>query len=103
MSEVVRVPRLNAESKALVEQKMRDRKDAYCRVFQNDVVENSAIFVLRDLATFCREGSTTFDLNERVHCALEGRREVMLRIRDYLNLSVQELCNKYVKGYTDGE
>lgn len=47
--------------------------------------------VLVDLAKFCRANETTFHPDPRVHAALEGRREVWLRIRAHLDLSDQEL------------
>lgn len=42
--------------------------------------------VLEDLAKFCRAHETTFHTDPRVHAALEGRREVFLRIQQHLNL-----------------
>ena len=47
--------------------------------------------VLEDLAKFCRANETTFHPDARVHAALEGRREVWLRIRAHLDLSDQQL------------
>lgn len=47
--------------------------------------------VLRDLAKFCRAYESTFHPDPRVHAVLEGRREVWLRIQEYLELSVDEV------------
>lgn len=38
--------------------------------------------LLLDLAHFCRAYETCFHADQRVHAALEGRREVWLRIRE---------------------
>lgn len=51
--------------------------------------------VLKDLTKFCRGNETTFDSDPRVHALLEGRREVLLRIAQHLNLSVEELWALY--------
>lgn len=77
---------------------LSERQLAYKRVFGNDDPENpdpSKAMVLADLGRFCREFETTFHQDPRVHAALEGRREVVLRIRDYLVLSLDELLKKY--------
>lgn len=47
--------------------------------------------VLRDLAKFCRATETTFHTDPRLHAALEGRREVWLRIQKQLGLTPEEL------------
>ena len=47
--------------------------------------------VLTDLAKFCRAHETTFNKDDRMHAVLEGRREVWLRIQNYLKLSTDEL------------
>jgi hypothetical protein len=47
--------------------------------------------VLQDLAKFCRADTTCFHADPRIHSALEGRREVWLRIQKHLNLSSEEL------------
>ncbi len=51
--------------------------------------------VLRDLMKFCRAQETTFDPDPRVHAALEGRREVYLRIVQHLGLTSDELFELY--------
>lgn len=51
--------------------------------------------VLKDLAKFCRANESTFHEDSRVHAALEGRREVWLRISQHLNMSPDELWDLY--------
>ena len=40
--------------------------------------------VLKDLAYYCRADRSAFHVNERAHAAIEGRREVWLRIAHHL-------------------
>ncbi len=47
--------------------------------------------VLKDLAWFCRAHSPTFHADARIHAMLEGRREVWLRIQEYLQLDMEEI------------
>jgi hypothetical protein len=47
--------------------------------------------VLKDLARFCRAFEPTFNVDDRTHALLEGRREVWLRIQNHLNLSPEDL------------
>jgi hypothetical protein len=51
--------------------------------------------VLKDLAYFCRADRTTFDQDPRISAALEGRRDVWLRIVQHLNLGTEELNELY--------
>lgn len=62
---------------------------AYNRVFdrQSPFTET----VLRDLAKFCRAHETTYSPDARIHAVLEGRREVWLKIQEYLNFTVEEI------------
>lgn len=76
-----------------IELAMRDRKVAYVQIFKPETTPGKA--VIEDLSKFCRQNISTFHPNERVHCLLEGRREVMIRILDFLQLPVDELCKKY--------
>lgn len=52
--------------------------------------------VLQDLASFCRAKETTFHPDQRVHAALEGRREVYLRIMDHMEMEPEEFFAKYL-------
>lgn len=53
--------------------------------------------VLEDLARFCRANESSFHLDSRVHAALEGRREVWLRIQQHLNLELDSLSKIFIK------
>lgn len=79
---------------------VRDRKLAYIHVFGMENAANRA--VLADLKRFCRASESTFHPDGRVHALVEGRREVVLRIMDFLELSIDELCVKY-GGSKDGQ
>lgn len=67
------------------------RKRAYQLCFQNPT-QNA---VLIDLAKFCRANETTFNADPRIHAALEGRREVFLRILQHINLDANQLMALY--------
>jgi len=71
---------------------LRRRKSAYQGTFTRNP---AAMEVLADLAKFCRAGSTTFHDDPRVHAALEGRREVWLRITQHLHLTSEQLYALY--------
>lgn len=63
------------------------RRTDYVRTFNTPHGEK----VMADLAKFCRANESTFHPDPRVHAALEGRREVWLRLRQHMDLSDQEL------------
>lgn len=67
------------------------RRQAYVNVFDGPNGEA----VVKDLAKFCRARETTFNADPRVSALLEGRREVFLRIAEHLNLTEEELFEKY--------
>lgn len=69
----------------------RQRKAAYQLAFS----AASGTAVLEDLAKFCRASSSCFHADPRIHAALEGRREVFLRIREHLDLSPEEMVEHY--------
>ena len=54
-----------------------------------------AIAVLEDLAVFCRANASCYHDDPRLHAALEGRREVWLRIMEHLNLTIEDLVKRY--------
>lgn len=66
---------------------LTQRKRAYLQSFSG--VAGKA--VLADLAIFCRANETCFHPDARASAALEGRREVWLRIREHLDLTEEEL------------
>lgn len=79
---------------ALVERTLdflRIRRRAYNLTFRSIEGQNMLI----DLAQFCRANQTCFDPDPRIHAALEGRREVWLRIQQHLNLTSEELFALY--------
>lgn len=80
------------------EQLLRDRQSAYQRVFADPARRADIGLVLADLAAFCRAHTTTFRPDAREHAMLEGRREVWLRLRDHLDLTFDDLLNKYTNG-----
>jgi hypothetical protein len=69
------------------------RQQAYQWVFNEE--DQFAKAVLKDLALFCRENKSCFHVDSRMHAVLEGRREVMLRIREHCNLDFKELWAIY--------
>jgi hypothetical protein len=69
-----------------------DRQRAYMLAFK----EAAGQAVLMDLATFCRAAETCVVPGDRDRTyVLEGRREVYLRIREHLDLTVDQLVEKY--------
>lgn len=72
------------------------RKQAYQNVFnpESEMVKK----VMKDLIPFCRFDRTAFHADARAHAILEGRREVMLRIKDHVNMTMDEFLLKYGKG-----
>ena len=82
---------------------VQSRKTAYQQVFEGDGNVASKA-VLSDLERFCRHSESCFNADPRIHALLEGRREVVLRIKDFLTLPVEELCRKYHgEGWTHGD
>lgn len=80
-------------SKEKVTRTLQGRAVAYNRVFAKENQFTNE--VLKDLAKFCRAHKTCFHADPRVHAAMEGRREVFLRIVEHLNLSYEELFRLY--------
>lgn len=78
-----------------LERTLRDRQAAYQRAFAGRGTAGDVALVMADLARFCRAGHSTFHADARTHALLEGRREVWLRIRDQLDLRLDELIAKY--------
>lgn len=72
-----------ADAQAFVAERQTD----YIRTFNTPHGEK----VMADLAKFCRANESTFHPDPRVHAALEGRREVFLRIRAHMDLADREL------------
>src|SRR5262245_22213885 len=73
---------------------LSDRKTAYQTTFGS----HGGAAVLADLAPFCRANETCLIPGERDKtAALEGRREVYLRILDHLQLTPEQLVEKYTR------
>jgi hypothetical protein len=71
-----------------------DLKRAYQQVFNT----SHGRLVLDDLGLFCRARRTCLVPNNReMTFVLEGRREVFLRIRDVIDLSIEELVRNYTR------
>lgn len=74
-----------------------DRKRAYQLTFGSD----AGRAVLIDLEPFCRAKETCVVPGDRDKTyVLEGRRETFLRIRDHLDLTVEQLIEKYTRPAT---
>jgi len=63
------------------------RRQNYIRVFDGPPGDA----VLRDLAIFCRANQSTLHQDQRISDALNGRREVWLRIQQHLNMTDEQL------------
>lgn len=71
---------------------LSDRQRAYMLAFRT--VAGEAI--LADLAVFCRANETCVIPGDRDRTyVLEGRREVWLRIRHHLDLTTEQLTERY--------
>jgi len=73
---------------------LTSRKQAYQFTFEKNIYTKA---VLKDLSKFCRADVSTFSEDPRLHALAEGRREVWLRIQNYLNLTPDELWDLYRK------
>lgn len=69
--------------------KLHHKAFAYNRVFDRKSPYTET--VLKDLARFCRAHESTFKPDPRAHAVLEGRREVWLKIQEYLQMTVEEI------------
>lgn len=89
--------RTKAQNTLIEKQKtfLANRSRAYKLIFD----EKNEFFkvVMADLAKFCRANESTFHADPRLHAALEGRREVFLRIEHHLKLNIDELLNIYAR------
>lgn len=79
------------------QQELRDRRDAYLRFFGGTGTANDKRLVMGDLRRFCRGGETPWDNDPRVHALLTGRFEVFMRIQDHLELTFDDLWERYSK------
>lgn len=72
-----------------------ERSIAYGRLF--DEKSPFTKTVLEDLAKFCRASESCFHIDPRAHALLEGRREVWLRIQEFLTMNADQLLEKHLK------
>ena len=78
-----------------VQQALRDRRNAYLRFFGGTGVDGDKRLVMEDLRRFCRGETTAWDADPRVHALLTGRQEVYQRIKDHLELTFDEMWERY--------
>lgn len=69
------------------------RSNAYKALFRGDdkTLNLNADIVLADLRKFCFATGSAFSADPYIHAKNEGRREVMERIRSYVNVTDKEL------------
>lgn len=79
---------------------LRSRQQAYQHTFNPESIY--AQRVLKDLSVFCRADQPTFHADPRISAALEGRREVWLRITNHLKMDPETLW-KITSGRKDDE
>lgn len=85
-----------------VKRRFHGLRFAYHQVF--DTRSPHTVRVLQDLARFCRAHESTFHPDPRVHAALEGRREVWLKIQQNLQLDMEEIYQLHkIKEIKQGE
>jgi len=83
------------EDKEGLREELQSRQDGYKTVFKGVNGQE----VLKDLSRFCRENESCVVLGDRdATLVLEGRREVILRIMDHLDMSPEDLWKKYEEG-----
>lgn len=66
------------------------------RAYQITFSGESGKMVRDDLNRFCRMNAPCWSEEQRHHARLEGRREVGLRVQDYVELPVEELLQRRV-------
>lgn len=73
---------------------LTDRQRAYMLAFRSD----AGAAVLADLAVFCRADETCVVPGDRdLTYVLEGRREVFLRIKAHLDLTEDQLMERFTR------
>lgn len=78
-------------------QLLRDRKNAYTRFFNGAGIASDKRLVMDDLRRFCRGEQTAWATDPREHALLTGRQEVWQRLKDHLDLSFDDLWERYNK------
>jgi len=73
---------------------MRRRRAAYRELFgTGGNMTPAQRTALADLKRFCHAEYPTFDADPRVHALREGRREVWLRIHQFINLTDSQIAD----------
>lgn len=87
------MPQVSADDLTHLRTFVAERKHAYQITFSDQIGK----LVLQDLEKFCRGGVkySAFDPDPRIHAALEGRRETYNRIRQHLDLPLDDLVELY--------
>lgn len=68
------------------------RREAYAQVFGFEGARTPAQeAVLADLRRFCRASTSCWAEEPRAHALLEGRREVFLRIQQFLGMTEEQI------------
>lgn len=85
----------SGKEQAVQSQILRDRQEAYRRLFSGAGAANDVRIVMEDLRAFCRGDQSTYNDNPRTHALLTGRQEVYYRIKDHTTLHFEEMLEKY--------
>lgn len=78
-----------------VKEEIRLMKQAYQTVLGD--ASPAVMTVLKDLREFCRADETCFHPDARIHAVLEGRREVFLKISNYLTKTTDDIVEMRLK------
>jgi len=84
----------SAAAKQKIKELLALKHQHYNQVFNVDSQAVKA--VLEDLSIFCRENESCFHADPRLHAVLEGRREVLLKIKECLRLQPEEYVDKHI-------
>lgn len=86
-----------AEAEAKAKAFLSDRQKAYRKVFGSKR-DRAVLAVKNDLSIFCQKYNSCFDPDPRIHAMYEGRREVILRVDQHLELDFESLWKLYQGG-----
>ena len=73
----------------------QERAIAYSQVFGGKTTFTHT--VVEDLKKFCRATESTFHKDPHTAAYLEGRRDVWLRIEEFLTLNAEQLLEKHTR------
>lgn len=76
-------------TKSEAQGEFRGKAISYARVF--DPKNQFVADVFKDLAKFCRAHDSTFHPDPRMAANMDGRREVWLRIQNFIRLDIEEI------------